>query len=197
MKFDVKKFWNNLPSINTLWSMIPRILRRLLTFAIAFSMVIATIVGAMAVTTDGDDRFTVARGETVEASFLLTHPTNSGSVSTVSSLLFLDDKKSLSYSELDEFQDALVVLYEVRVPEEYGIGRYVEEIKILEGNKEYTMTVTVDIQQDWAVSLSRIGEVGGTQINTPLLILVVVVLFVSILSVILHFQLRGGSSGRK
>ena len=179
------------------WDSLPKPVKISVSLVAAVAMFVATIIGAMAASVDGEDRFVVARGERVEASFLIIDPAASGSVSTISSLIILDGRRTLSYSELERFEDSLVVPYVIDIPDGFSVGRYKELIRVVESGKEVEMNVIIDVQRDWVVSLSRIGVVGNTRINVSLLIFVVAVLFIIIISILLNYRLRGGSSGRK
>jgi len=157
----------------------------------AVLMFSATIMGAMAASFDASDEFTLKRGESLDASFVIFDDGGSGSVSTTSPFITLSGKKSLAFSELDDFEDALVVDYEVTVGENVEVGRYVETIEVIDMGEESNFVVQINVQRDIFVDISRIEIFGHTRINVALVTLIFFVLLTGIFSIILNRQLRG------
>lgn len=168
----------------------PRSLKITLSVIVMISFALITISAAMAVSIDDEDRFVLARGESVDSSFLIIDASDVGRVTTTSSLISFDGKRSLSYDELDKFEDALVVEYTVEVAETLPIGRYVETIRVNDDNEILDMVVEINVQRDGFITLSRIESFGNTKINTGLVIFIIFVVLVSIFVILENRSVR-------
>ena len=123
-------------------------IKSVLMFIIILLMIFFTMLGASAITTDGNDYFVMEAGEEKIGNFVLIGD-SSGVFGFVGEGFISFDgelEKDLTFSKtLDN--NAVYVEYNIKIPDEQEIGVYNQEIFLSNGVEENSLNIEIDIQK--------------------------------------------------